>query len=50
MAESPLLRPPDADDATSRWSQLEAWRADVEQLLSDETIATWTMRATGPPH
>ncbi len=36
-----ILREPDADEATARWSEMAAWNARVARHLSDQVIEVW---------
>ena len=43
FAESQLFSAVEVDQASERWTQLEAWRRDVDELLSDDVIGEWDL-------
>lgn len=45
MAESRLIAAPDADEAASRWADVEHWRARATEYLSDDTLEEWSRLA-----
>lgn len=41
LADSPVLRNIDADDAAERWAEVTTWRDLVERHLSDQVLGHW---------